>query len=128
MEASVGWALVIGGVCAAILWAPIALLQGGIVMIDAPLPDDALRAGVWSATAAAALLLLSTTGVVLGVGILSRGRSGLNRALAWVGFGVAGVAALVQQVWLIGAGALVALVVVLFVFRHPVADGTSPRP
>ncbi|MBO1752518.1 hypothetical protein J4G33_11965 [Actinotalea sp. BY-33] len=127
VESLAGWVLLIGGVCAAILWVPIALFPGGFIMIDAPPPDEALRVGVWSGTAASSLLLLAATGVVLGVGVLLRGRAGLNRGLAWVGFGVAGVAALTQQVWLLGAGALVALALVVVVLRRLDATGASPR-
>lgn len=117
-----------GGVVAAIMWLPVALLPGGFILIDAPTAGQALQAGVWSGTAAAVLLLLGVAGVVLGLGVLQRGRAGLNRALTWVAFGVAGVAALSQQAWLLGIGALVALTIVLAALRQPVLRSAAPAP
>ncbi|MFK5581958.1 hypothetical protein [Serinicoccus sp. LYQ131] len=120
VELVVGWALLTGGLIAALMWLPTALLPGGFILIDAPTASEALSVGVWSGTVAVALLLLGVSGVVLGLGVLHGGRAGLNRSLTWVAFGVAAMAALSQQAWLLSAGALAALATVLIALRQPV--------
>jgi hypothetical protein len=128
VETLVGWALVAGGVVSVLVWLPVALLPGGFILIDAPSAGEALRVGAWSGTVAASLLLLGVAGVVLGLGVLRRGRAGLNRALTSVAFGVAGVAALSQQAWLLGVGALAALTFVLVALRPSAAGPGADAP
>jgi hypothetical protein len=114
LEAPVGWLLVVGGLCAGITWAGVALLGGWFVHLSG---REAFEAGVQHGALMALLPLLSVGSVLIGVGLLRRGRFEIDVRLLLAVYGTATVGALSAGHWGVAAVCAVLLGLLLLLRR-----------
>jgi hypothetical protein len=116
LEAPIGWFLVIGGVCTAIVWTT---LLGVPMLLDVRDLTEAAEISRRLGALQALLPLLAVSSVLLGLGLLRGGRSSLDPRVITLVYGVPALGALAAGLWLVAAASAAALVVLLLLRRVP---------